>query len=235
MDSLMSSPIFGVMLSAIAFEIGNILYNKTKVSLFNPLLISQVLIIAILSKFKISFNDYNMGGQIISFFLIPSTVILAVPLYKKIKLLKAYSIPIIGGIAAGSISGIVSIILLSKLFHLDKVLLSSLVPKSVTTPIGMEISKQIGGIPAVTVASIVATGIIGSVIAPYICKMFKITDEIAVGIAIGTSSHAIGTAKALEIGEVEGAMSGLAIGVAGLVTVFAAPLIIRLCQALSIL
>jgi predicted murein hydrolase (TIGR00659 family) len=235
MSSLLSSPIFGVMLSAITFEIGIVLYNRTKSSLFNPLLISQILIIVILSAFNISYNDYNIGGQVISFFLVPSTVILAVPLYKKIKLLKSNAIPIIGGIIVGSISGIVSIILLSKLFKLDSILVFSLVPKSITTPIGMEVSKQIGGIPAVTVAAIVITGILGSIIAPYVCKIFKITDKIAVGIAIGTSSHAVGTAKALEIGEVEGAMSGLAIGIAGLVTVLLAAPIIRIFQALSVL
>lgn len=228
MNEIITSPLFGIMLSAVTFEIGNVLYDKTKSPIFNPLLISQTLIIIFLLSFNISFENYNIGGKLISFFLIPSTVILAVPLYKKIKLLKANLVPIILGIIVGSISGMVSIVLLSKLFKLDNVLTYSLLPKSITTPIGMEISKQIGGIPAITVAAIILTGIVGSIIAPYICKIFKITDEIAVGVAFGTSSHAVGTAKALEIGEIEGAMSGLAIGLAGLLTVFLAPLIIKL-------
>ncbi|WP_269851100.1 LrgB family protein [Methanosarcina horonobensis] len=159
--------------------------------------------------FRIDFETYNLGGDYISFFLGPSTVVLAVPLYKKIQLLKSDVLPIIAGISAGYIAGISSILILSNFFGLDKIITSSLVPKSVTTPIGIEISKQIGGLPAITVAAIVATGIIGAVLGPFICRSFRIKDSVAVGIAIGTASHALGTTRAIELGETEGAMSGL--------------------------
>lgn len=227
MKEFFSTPLFSIMISLLTFEAGTILYKKTKFPLFNPLLISQTLIILFLMRFQISFEDYNKGGQLISFFLTPATVILAVPLYKQINLLRENALPIITGITVGSICGMLSILFMSKLFHLDKELISSLVPKSITTPIGVEISKQLGGIPAVTVAAIIFTGILGSIIAPHTCKLFKIHDKVAQGIAIGTSSHAVGTSKAIEMGETEGAMSGLSIGVAGLITVVLAPIIFK--------
>ncbi|MCY6370262.1 LrgB family protein [Clostridium ganghwense] len=228
MTDFISTPIFGILISLIAFEIGCFIYHKTKLTIFNPLFISIILIISFLLKFNISVDSYNEGAQFISFFLGPATVILAVPLYKKIQLLKENSLPILVGIASGSCIGITSIVSLSYLLNLDKALNISLVPKSVTVPIGIEISKQLGGIPAVTAAAIILTGIIGAVIGPLICKCFRIKDNVAVGIAIGTASHAVGTTKALELGETEGAMSGLSIGIAGLITVFAAPFILKI-------
>lgn len=230
MVNLISTPLFGVMISLIAFEVGILINKKTKISVFNPLLISILIVIGILCTFNISLDDYNKGGQLISFFLAPSTVVLAVPLYKKFSLLKANAVPIIVGILCGCIISITSVVVLSKLFGLNKVLEISLVPKSVTTPIGMEISKQLGGISAVTVAAIVITGIIGAIIAPIVFKVFRIKDKVAMGVAIGTASHAVGTTKAVEMGEIEGAMSGLAIGVSGLITVLIAPIIMRFLQ-----
>lgn len=228
LNEFLSTPLFGILLSLIAFQIGILLYKKTHSSLFNPLLVGFVLVILFLFYFRIDFETYNVGGDYISFFLGPSTVVLAVPLYKKIQLLKSDALPIIAGISAGCIAGISSILVLSILFGLDKVITSSLIPKSVTTPIGIEISKQIGGLPAITVAAIVVTGIIGAVLGPFICRSLRIKDSVAVGIAIGTASHALGTTRAIELGETEGAMSGLAIGIAGIITVFLAPLMIYL-------
>lgn len=228
LNEFISTPLFGILLSLIAFQIGILLYKKTRSSLFNPLLVGFVLVILFLFYFRIDFETYNVGGDYISFFLGPSTVVLAVPLYKKIQLLKSDAFPIIAGISAGCIAGISSILVLSILFDLDKVITSSLVPKSVTTPIGIEISKQIGGLPAITVAAIVVTGIIGAVLGPFICHSLRIKDSVAVGIAIGTASHALGTTRAIELGETEGAMSGLAIGIAGIITVFLAPVMIYL-------
>ncbi|MHC1684800.1 MAG: LrgB family protein [Clostridiaceae bacterium] len=230
MGNLISTPLFGVMISLVAFEIGLLINKKTRISVLNPLLISILIVIGALLTFDISLDDYNKGGQLISFFLAPSTVVLAVPLYKKFSLLKANAVPIIVGVFTGCIVSITSVILLSKIFGLSKLLEISLVPKSVTTPIGMEISNQLGGISAVTVASIVITGIIGAIIAPIVFKVFRIKDKVAMGVAIGTSAHALGTTKAVEMGEVEGAMSGLAIGVSGLITVIIAPIIIRFFQ-----
>lgn len=228
MSIIVSNPVFGVILSLAAFEIGLLINRKTKISLLNPLLIALCLIIAVLKVLNISFEDYNKGGQVISFLLGPATVALAVPLYKNIQLLKKNALPILGGIIIGSSVGIASIILMSKAMGLDVVLGLSLVPKSITTPIGMEVSKQIGGIPEITVAAIIITGLTGAILAETVFKLLKIDDPVAVGIAIGTSAHALGTTKAIEIGEAEGAMSGLAIGIAGLMTVLIAPVIIFL-------
>ena len=227
MKEIFDSPLFGIMISILAFEIGLLINRRTRIAIFNPLLISIILIIAFLQVFNVSLDSFNKGGDIISFFLAPATVILAVPLFKQFELLKTNLIPIIVGITIGCITALTSIYLFSRLFGLDAALTASLIPKSVTTPIGIEVSKQIGGVPSITVAAIIITGIIGAVIGPMICRIFGIKDKVAIGISIGTSSHALGTTKAIELGETEGAMSGLAIGVAGLITVFLAPLFIK--------
>lgn len=186
------------------------------------------MVIAVLVIFHIDLETYNQGGNLISIFLGPSTVVLAVPLYKQLDLLKKNLLPIIAGILAGSLTAIVSVCLFAKWFGLNKELGLSLVPKSITTPIGIELTKQLGGIPSVTVAAIIITGIIGAMLAPGLLKLLRITDKVAVGLAIGTSAHAVGTSKAIELGETEGAMSALAIGVAGLMTVFLAPVLVKL-------
>ncbi|MDW7732336.1 MAG: LrgB family protein [Methanolobus sp.] len=227
-SSLIVSPLFGIGISLLTFYAGGLLYKKTGSPFMNPLVLSMIMIIALLLGLHISFDDYNQGGQFISFFLGPATVILAVPLYKKISLLKKNAIPILAGISIGSAAGIVSIIVMCRMFGLDELVSVSMIPKSVTTPIGIEISSQLGGLPSITIAAIVFTGIAGVLLGPMVCKLFRIDNEVAVGVAIGTSSHALGTTKAVEIGETEGAMSGLAIGIAGLVTVFLAPILAKL-------
>lgn len=232
MKELISTPLFGIMLSLIAFEIGCIINKKTRLPIFNPLFISIVLVIAFLNIFNINITDYDKGGQFISFFLSPATVILAVPLYKKIELLKSHAVPIISGITVGSIVSIITIISLCKLFGLPKTINVSLIPKSITVPIGIEVSKQLGGITSITVAVIILTGIIGAIIGPYVCKFFKIKDKVAIGVAIGTASHAVGTTKAIEMGEIEGAMSSLSIGIAGIITVIIAPIMAKIFNAL---
>lgn len=222
------SPLFGIAISLLTFQIGSMLYRRTGSVFLNPLVLSMLMIIAFLVNFHISFDDYNKGGRFISFFLGPATVILAVPLYKKIHLLKANILPILTGITIGSVTGIVSIIGMCRIFGLDELVSVSMIPKSITTPIGIELSNQLGGLPSITVAGIVFTGISGVLLGPMICRLFRIQDKVAVGIAIGTSSHALGTTKAVELGETEGAMSGLAIGIAGLITIFLAPLIAKI-------
>jgi Putative effector of murein hydrolase len=226
-------PLFGILLSLIAFQISTLLYRKTHLSILNPLLVASVLVMFFLIFFGINYETYNLGGNYISFFLGPATVVLAVPLYKKIRLLKSNALPILAGIIAGCIAGISSILALSRLLGLDDAISRSLAPKSVTTPIGIEISKQIGGLPAITVAAIVFTGIIGAILGPFICRCFRIKDKVAVGVAIGTASHALGTTRAIELGETEGAMSGLAIGIAGLITVFLVPLLLYVFKFIS--
>lgn len=230
MDFLTSNMFFGIFISLVAYEIGQIIYKKTKLPIFNPLLVAIVLVILFLKVFNIDFETYNQGGQFINMFLGPATVILAVPLYKQLSLLKKNFIPIIIGITLGCFISVISIILLSKGFGLDNNIIISLLPKSVTTPIGIEISNSLGGVTGVTVLAIVITGITGAIIAPVVCKIFRITNPVARGIGIGTASHAVGTSKALEIGETEGAMSSLSIGIAGLITVVIAPLCFNILE-----
>ena len=219
--------VFGVLISIIAFEIGIWLNKKTKSALVNPLIIGIVLVIVFLLAFNIDYEAYSKGGSIITFFLGPATVILAVPLYKQIEKLKQNTFPIITGILTGSVVAILAVVYLGKLFQLDETIILSLIPKSTTAAISMEISKEIGGIPALTMAATVIAGISGGIMGPYICKLFKIQDRTAIGLSLGTASHAVGTAKAMELGEVEGAMGSLSIGIAGLVTVIIVPWLIK--------
>lgn len=225
MKDLVSSPIFGVLISLIAFEIGVFINKKTNNPIFNPLLIAMIILITFLIKFHISYEDFNKGGQLISFFLGPATVVLALPLYKKFTLFKENALAILIGILSGAIAGMLCVLLFSRLFKFSDILIKSLLPKSVTTPIGMVVAKQLGGLPSISVMAIILTGIIGSIIGPFLNRILKINDKVAMGIAMGNSSHAVGTAKALEIGETEGAMSGLTIGIAGILTVFLAPIL----------
>lgn len=219
MNSIFSNPLFGIALSILAFSIGLFLNKTLKSPLVNPLLVAIFLVIAVLSVFQIPLSSYQEGGAVISMFLAPATTVLGYSIYHQAKILKKYFWPILAGCLVGSIASMSSVYLLCQLFHLDKKLTASLIPKSVTTPIAMEISGQLNGIQAVTIAVVVITGILGAVLAPVLIKVFRIDNEIAQGIAIGSSSHAVGTSKAVELGEIQGAMSGLAIGISGILTV----------------
>ena len=228
MESVINNMLFGVVISLIAFEIALLIRKKTGLVFLNPLLVSIIMVIGFLLVFNIDVEIYNVGGDFINMFLGPATVVLAVPLYNQLENLKKYFIPIIVGIFIGSIIGIISIVISSYIFGLKGDIIASLIPKSVTTPIGIEIATSLGGIVPITVLAILITGIIGAVTAPIVCKIFKIKNKVAIGVAIGTSSHALGTTKALEMGEIEGAMSSLSIGVAGIMTVFIAPVVYEL-------
>lgn len=228
MSALLNTPIFGILLSVAAFEIGIIISKKTKNPLMNPLLVAIILVILVIMGLDIPKEKYDLGGSFILFFLGPATVVLAVPLYKQIELLKKDFVPILVGILAGSVTSILSVIVLSKLFQVDLNVATSMLPKSVTTAIGMEISREIGGIVSLSVAVIVLTGITGAVIGPALLKLFRISDHVAQGVAMGTASHAVGTSKAMELGETQGAMSGLSIGIAGIATVILVPLLMGL-------
>ncbi len=228
MREILHTPIFALLLSILAYEIGIFINKKTKIAFFNPLMLAIIIVIGTLLVLDIPLEQYKKGGDFISMFLTPATVILAVPLYKNINSLKKDYAAIISGVIIGSITAIASVWGLARAFGLPKDLLVSLLPKSITTPLGIELSNQIGGIPSVTVAAIIITGIVGAVFAQWILKTFRITDKTAKGIAIGTSAHALGTTKAVELGETEGAMSGLAIGLAGLVTVIVVTILFKI-------
>lgn len=225
MEGITSNPLFGVIISLIAFEIGKFIFEKTKMAIFNPLLIATLIVMGFLQIFNISVGDYMLGGNLIVFLLAPATVVLAIPLYQKMDLLKKYFIPIIGGGIVGAIVAIISVIILGKILGIDHQLLVSFMPKSITTPIGIELSKMLGGIPSITVFAIIITGITGNVTAPFIYTIFKIKNPIAKGLGLGISSHAVGTSRAIEMGEVEGAMSALAIVIAGILTIILAPIL----------
>ncbi|MDY0235168.1 MAG: LrgB family protein [Gudongella sp.] len=230
MMAYIDTPLFGVGLSILVYTFSSFISRRFRVKLLNPLLLTMIIIVGILLLLNIDYDIYNKGGQIITFFLGPATVVLAVPLYKQVHLLKANLIPILTGIFVGSASGILSILLLGKLFNLDIILISSLVPKSTTTPIAMEISTLIGGNASLTVTFVVIAGLSGYIMGEKVLEISGIKNPIAKGIALGTASHAVGTAKAMEMGEIEGAMSSLSIGVAGIITVFLIPIIMWIIQ-----
>ncbi|OUN10609.1 LrgB family protein [Flavonifractor sp. An9] len=214
-----NSPFFGVALSVLAFWVGVKIQKKTGLVVCNPLLIGVILVIGLLLALGIPYENYDQGGSLINLFLSPATACLAVAIYSKVQLLKENWLPILVGCVVGSLVSMGSILGLCRLFGLDDAMTASLLPKSVTTPIAVSVAQAHGGIPSITVVAVILTGILGSILAPLLIRLFRVKDPIAAGLAIGACSHAVGTSKALELGETEGAMSGLAIGVCGLVTV----------------
>lgn len=228
MEVLFANKLFGVVLSLLMFQLGKVIFNKTKFPLFNPLLVSGVLVILILQIFEIPLKSFNEGSSIIEFFLAPATVVLAIPLYRQLEQLKKYWFPIVVGGVVGSITAILSVYFGGKLLGIDLKLILSFIPKSITTAFGIELSQMIGGIPSITVFSICVTGITGNIVAVYLYKFLGDIHPIAKGVGIGVSSHAVGTSKAIEMGEVEGAMSALSIVIAGIVTIITVQLILPL-------
>ena len=219
MSELFASPFFGIALSIVAFSIGVWIQKKTGLVICNPLIIAIVLVSGVLLLFKIPYESYNEVGSIINMFLAPATSCLAVSVYTRMELLKKNWLPILAGCVAVSLTSMGSVFFLCRLFGLDEAMTYSLVPKSVTTPIAVGIAESHGGISSITVAAVILTGIMGSILAPFLIRIFRVKDSMTAGLAIGACSHAVGTSKAIEIGETEGAMSGLAIGICGIVTV----------------
>lgn len=218
MQEILASPFFGIWLSIAAFGIGVKLQKKTGLVICNPLIVAIALVSATLLILKIPYESYEAGGAIINMFLAPATACLAVSIYTKAALLKENWIPVGVGAICGSLASMGSVYLMCRLFSLDEAMTASLMPKSVTTPIAVSISEGHGGMVPITVVAVIFTGILGSILAPGLIRLFKVEDPVTAGIAIGACSHAVGTSKALELGETEGAMSGLAIGLCGIAT-----------------
>lgn len=218
MNELTDSPFFGIALTVVAYWIGVKVQKKTGLVICNSMIITVALLIAVLLVFHIPYENYYQGGSLINMFLGPATACMAVTVYAKIDLLKKNWLPVLAGCLAGTLTAIGSILLMSRLFGLDKAITVSLLPKSVTTPIATAVSEGHGGIVPITVAAVIVTGILGNLASPLLIKIFRVKDPMAAGLGIGTCSHALGTAKALELGETEGAMSGLAIGISGIFT-----------------
>jgi len=222
-----SDPLFGVAITFLTFELGVYLNKRTGLEIMNPLLISILLIIALIKGLHIDLGDYQKGGSLITFFIKPATVALAIPLYKHFDLLIKHFKSVIIGVLSGVLTSFASLTLLTKWLVLPEHIIISSMGRNITTPIGMELTKQLGGIVPITVAMIFFTGIYGSLVGPWVLKFFRIRHRTAMGIALGTASHVVGTSKAITLGEDIGAMSAVAIPIAGIMTVLLAPLVLK--------
>lgn len=221
-DFFQNSVFFGVMVSILTYGAGMMLQKKFRLAVFNPLLISIILTILVLVTAHIDYKTYYASAKYLSYLLTPATVCLAIPLYERIEELKKNWKAVLAGISSGVLTSLCSILVMAAFFHLSHKEYVTLLPKSITTAIGMGVSQELGGYVTLTVAVIIITGILGNIFAETICRMFHISEPVAKGVAIGTASHAIGTARAMTMGETEGAMSSLSIAVAGLLTVIGA-------------
>lgn len=215
----LESATLGVVISLAGYSVGTAVKKKWKLPILNPLLIAIVLVVAFLALFKIDYEAYNSSAKYLSYLLTPATVSLAIPLYQQIELLKKHGTAICIGILSGVLTSLVSVLALAFLFRLPHEEYVTLLPKSITTAIGMGVSEELGGYVVITTAVIIITGVFGNMAAETLCRVFGIKHAISKGLAIGTASHAVGTAKAMEMGKIEGAMSSLAIVVSGLCTV----------------
>ena len=221
-DFFSEAVLLGVFITLGAYFLGIYIKQKWKLAIFNPLLMAIIFTMIFLLVSQMPYDDYYEGAKYISYLLTPATVSLAIPLYEQFEPLKKNVRAILVGIVTGVLTSMVSVLLLAVIFHFDHQEYVTFLPKSITTAIGMDVSEELGGYVAITVAVIIITGIIGNMIAESVCRMFHITEPVAKGIAIGSASHAVGTTKAMEMGEVEGAMSSLSIVLSGLLTVFGA-------------
>lgn len=227
-EVLRESLFFGMMLSLLAYKIGFEIQKKWKKVFLNPLLIAIVIIIVFLMLTGISYETYQYGAKYLSYFLTPVTVCLAVPLYKQMEILKKNLAAIMISIAIGCVAHAGVLIAVTIFCKMDKQLLMSVMSKSVTTAIALGVTDEIGGIQGITVIGVMVAGISGAVLGPWLLKLFRITEPVAQGLAMGSASHAIGTSKAIELGEVQAAMSSLAIVVTGILTVIIVPWIVSL-------
>lgn len=224
---LTSSATWGVLLTLAAFGLGTIINKATGKAIFNPLLLGSIFVIILLSVLNIPYADYKASAAPVNYLLLPATISLAIPLYEKLDLLRKNAVAIVAGITVGTLVSLCSAFVLALVLNLTQEQYATLLPKSVTTAISMDVAEELGGIAALTGAIVILTGIAGNLMAESVCKIFHITHPIAKGIGIGTSAHAVGTSRALQMGEVEGAMSGLSIAVAGVLTAVLCPVFVN--------
>ena len=218
MDAFLSQPICGILITIACYSLGLLIRKFLPSPLTNPLLIANVLVIIIIVYGPVTIEQYLAGGNFISMFIGPVTVILALRIYRQRARLKENIIPILGSCIAGSAASLISIWVLCKLFRIDQIITVSMLPKSVTTAIALELSQRAGGLTGLTIVGVIITGMTSASFSPFIIKIFKLNDPFAAGLAIGTSGHAVGTAAAIELGEIEGAMSGLAMALTGIIS-----------------
>lgn len=220
LNEFTAKPIFGFTICVIAYHIGSKTKARFNYPIVNPLIVATLICIAVLTVFQIPLKNFMNGANMIAMFLAPATAALALTMYRQLKVIKKNLIPIIVGCTVGSGVAIASVMFLCKVFGLTPEVTASLIPKSITTAIASDLSLKLGGIPTITVAAVMVTGIFGTIISPYLIKWTHLNNSVAAGLAIGSSCHALGTTKAIEIGDVEGSLSGIAVGLCGLITVF---------------
>lgn len=225
METLVKSEIFLLAFTCGIYVLALALYNRTRLSLLHPLLTSAFLIIVFLSLFRIDYREYDRGTRLVQFLLGPSVVALGYVLYEQVEHIRRNWVSILTAVVTGSAVGIVSVILIARSLGADETVVASLEPKSVTTPIAMGIAERSGGIPSLTSVVVILVGIFGGIVAPFVLNRLHVKSKVARGLAMGAAAHGIGTSKAVELGAVEGAVSGLAIGLMGLVTALLVPLI----------
>ena len=218
MNELVSSAFFGLTLTVLAYWVGMTIQKKSGLVICNHMIIAAGLIVLVLKGFGISYEQYYVGGSIVNMLLGPATACMALAIYQKRELLKENWLPVLLGCLAGAVTTVVTVLVMSRMFGLSTEMTVSLLPKSVTTPIASAISESHGGIVSITVAAVIFTGILGNLTAPFLVKLFRVKDPMAAGLGIGACAHGMGTPKALEMGRTEGAMSGLAIGICGIIT-----------------
>ena len=235
MYSIIETPILGIILTILAFDLGLKLSKRINISLFHPLLIAVCLIIIVLTVCQIPLANYQIGGSVITYFLSPLTVVLALPLYRQLHHIKKNFFPIIGGITIGLLTGAFLTTLLGSLFNISNELLISIVPKSITTPIALSLTDMLGGIDAITTIFVVISGVLGAIISPIVYRYYQLDNSVAKGVGIGASSHAVGTSKAMEMGETEGATSSASIGLTGLIAILIIPAFLELLSYLGLL
>ncbi len=219
MDAIIKSPFFGIFITFVVYEVVVFLKKHIKNDLFNPTIITTIIIIILLSITNIPYENYNKSAAFLSSLLLPATCVLALNVYHQRHLLKKHFVAILLGCISGAITSIISIILLAKIFPVDPIIEKSILAKSITTAIAIDITASLNGIISITIVSVVFTGMIGAILAPFLIKLFKFDNEIAQGCAIGTASHALGTAKAIEIGEIQVAIASVSIIITGIATV----------------
>ena len=217
-EFLAKSSFFGIALTVAAFVIGAACQRKWKKAIFNPILIGAALVMVVLWLTGIPVEQYQNACKPLTFLLTPATICLAIGFYEQLQKLKKHVPAILVGVAGGSLASLLSVGLLCRLFGFDQVLTVTLLPKSVTSAIGMALSEQAGGIGAVTTAVIAITGVFGNMIGPWLSKLFRFRDPVSQGVAYGTAAHVMGTSRAMEISPLVGAVSSFSLTLAGLIT-----------------
>ncbi|MDR2159245.1 MAG: LrgB family protein [Treponema sp.] len=218
LNGLLSLPACGIIISIVCYGIGVQIRKRVPSPVTNPLIIANVLVILIILLTPLTLEQYMAGGTMITMFIVPVTVILALRIYRQRALFRANAIPILAGCAAGSVASVSSVLLLCRVFSIDQIITVSMLPKSVTTAVALELAEKNGGIPGIAATAVIVTGVFSAAFSPFFIKLFRLKDPVAAGVACGASGHAIGTAAALEMGEIQGAMGGIAISLMGIVT-----------------